>query len=61
VLVDFFERDATITGKRADAHDIARELPDHVTAWNPRRQHETLALGIGPLDAARHMEQVSGG
>jgi hypothetical protein len=61
VFVYLFQSDPATIGERADSHNIARELANHVAARNPGGQHEALALGIGLLDSARHMKQVSSG
>ncbi len=37
---------------------MAREFADQVAAGNPRRQPESLAIGIGIRDRAAHFEQV---
>ncbi|MCY1227045.1 hypothetical protein D9M72_393020 [compost metagenome] len=47
LLVELGQADLAPARVGADAHDIAREVPDHVTARDPGRQRETLAGGVG--------------
>ena len=58
VLVELLERARFAIGLRGQADDVARELPDHVAARNPRRQAEHLALRIGLVHGAGHLEQM---
>ena len=60
VLVGFFKRDLSAISARRDAHDVARELTNHVAARYPCRQHQALAGRVRRLYRQRHFEQVCG-
>jgi len=43
------------------AHDVARELADHVAARNPRGQHEALPFWIGRFDGDGDVKKMCAG
>ncbi len=58
LLVQLGQCHRLAAGIRADAHDIACEVADHVAAGNPRRQVEQLAGGMGGVYRDGDGEQV---
>ncbi len=61
VLVELVHAQLAVAGERRQAHDVARELADHVAAGNPRRQHESLAIRRRIVDGDGDVKQVRAG
>ncbi len=61
VLVELLHAPRLAIDLGPQAHDVARELADHVAARDPRRQAENLASRIGIAHGAADLEQVGTG
>ena len=47
VLVELGQFDGALAGARFDAHEVAREITDQITAGNPGRQSKAQGFAIG--------------